>query len=118
MSKAPEVVAPYIDNQLVGELLGEIVGVYINPPAEVPNAIVVTENGLLVVRSGARQWIKFSELRSIQASGAENGDPEILLTLKSGIVVGIRVAGADDRFRDVFSFVRFLDRVIEDRERK
>jgi hypothetical protein len=116
-SKAPEVAAPYLEHGPAGESLGEAVGVYLNPPAEQPSAIVVTENGLLAIRSGAKQWIKFSELRSIRAPNAENGDPEIRLTLKSGIVVSLKVAGADDRFRDVYSFIRFLDRVLEDRER-
>lgn len=117
-SKSPEVAAPYIENESTAEVLGEVVGVYINPPPEAPNAIVVTENGLLAVRSETKQWIKFSELRSIQAPGIDNGDSEILLTLKSGIVVSMRIAGTDGRFRDVFSFVRFLDRVIEDLERR
>jgi hypothetical protein len=116
-SKDKEVVAPYLDQFPAGESLGEVVGVYVNPPTEQPSAVVIAENGLFAVRLGASQWIKFAELKSIRAPSADDSESEISLVLKSGNVIGLRIAGSDHQFRDVFSFVRFLDRVLEDRLR-
>ncbi|MFL6603188.1 MAG: hypothetical protein ACJ8R9_17925 [Steroidobacteraceae bacterium] len=95
--------------------LGQIVGLYKNPDAVQPEGILVTENGLLAIRPGSSQWITFAELESVRGPNAESESSDILLTLHSGIVVGLRVAGRDDRFRDVFGFARFLDRVLGDR---
>lgn len=115
-SKDSDIPEPYREQMRVNEPLGDLVGLYRNPDAEQPEAILVTEEGLLAMRPGASQWVRFSELESILSPSADSESNDISLRLRSGIVVGLRIAGRDGRFRDVFSFVRFLDRVLEDRK--
>jgi hypothetical protein len=95
--------------------LGDAIGMYMNPDPVQPEVIFVAERGLLAIRSGSVQKIEFSEIESTRSLSAVDDNTDISLVLRSGIVVNLRVAGTDGRFRDVFSFVRFLDRALEDR---
>jgi DNA helicase HerA-like ATPase len=95
--------------------LGGLIGAYKNPNSVQPDTILIAEHGLVAVKSGIAQRIEFSEIESIRSPGAQDDNSDISLVLRSGIVVGLPVAGRDGRFRDVFSFVRFLARVLEDR---
>jgi hypothetical protein len=95
--------------------LGDVIRVYKNPNPVQPEAILIAERGLLAIRPNTRQRIAFSELESIRGPSAVEDSSDISLKLRSGIIVSLRVAGKDSKFRDVFSFVRFLDRVLEDR---
>jgi hypothetical protein len=93
---------------------GNMVGVYRNRDDEQSGEILVTENGLFVNSSPMSYWVRFSEIASIQAPSAESESAEIQIMVKSGTVYHLRISGRDGRFRDVFNFVRFLDRVLED----
>lgn len=108
----PAFLDPY--RHMVGDGQGEIVGIYENPVGAEPQAIVVTEGGLLTLNSGSAHWIEFSQMASVKGPGAKLDDQGILLTLQSGASIALQVAGRDGRFSDVFGFVRFLDRVLED----
>jgi hypothetical protein len=112
----PEIADRYRALISVDTALGDVIGVYINPDSVQPEAIFVSERGLLATRSGSVQKIEFSQIESTRSpSAADDDNAVIALVLRSGIVVNLRVAGTEGRFRDVFSFVRFLDRVLEDR---
>jgi hypothetical protein len=111
----PEVAAQYRSLGKVGTSLGDAIGVYRNPDAVQPESIFVAERGLLVIRSGTAQKVEFSDIASIHSPSAADDSADISLVLRSRIAVNLRVAGREGRFRDVFSFVRFLDRVLEDR---
>lgn len=95
--------------------MGEPIGVYKNPDKVDPEAILICDGGLILIRSGSAQNISFSDIQSTRSPSATEDNPDISIVLHSKIVVRLRVAGADGQFRDVFSFVRFLDRVLEDR---
>jgi hypothetical protein len=95
----------------------DLVGYYRNPEPASLEAVVITERGLLTIRPGLHQWIEFSDIKSIVGPRADTGSSEISLVLLSGIVVRFAIEGREGKYRDVFSFVRFLDRVIEDRGR-
>lgn len=111
----PEVAAQYTSLGNVDTSLGDAIGVYKNPDPVQPESIFVAERGLLVIRADTAQRIEFSDVASIRSPSAADDGADISLVLRSGIAVNLRVAGRDGRFRDVFSFVRFLDRVLEDR---
>jgi hypothetical protein len=117
VSTEPDMLLAYRPVVDANEALGEAIGVYKNPIPVQPEAILVAEGGLLAIRPSATQQIVFSELASIRGPSAAENTSDICLTLRSGIVVNLRVGGKDGRFRDVFSFVRFLSRVLEDRDR-
>ncbi len=111
----PEIADQYKASIGIDASLGDAIGVYINPDSVQPEAIFVAERGLLAIRSGSVQKIEFSEIESTRSPSAADYNTDISLVLRSGNAVSLRVAGTDGRFRDVFSFVRFLDRVLEDR---
>jgi hypothetical protein len=94
---------------------GDLIGVYENPENIQPAAILFTERGLLVLGVGTPQWIQFSEIASIHGPSNKADDFVITVLLRSGASTRLTVAGADGQFRDAFSVVRFLDRVLQDR---
>jgi hypothetical protein len=93
---------------------GETVGIYVNPVGTDPEAIVVTDSELVMVSSGVATSVPYAEIQSVHGPAEKQRDLDIRASLRSGTVVTLRIAGADGRFRDVYSFVRFLDRVLED----
>lgn len=94
---------------------GETIGIYVNPVGTDPEAILVTDKGLVLVSSGVATSFPYSEIQSVHGPAEKQRDLDIRATLVSGRVVSLRIAGADGQFRDVYSFLRFLDRVLEDR---
>jgi len=95
-------------------LLGEPIGIYSNPVSGQPETILVAERGLVAIRAGNMQQIQFDELRGIQGPHTKSDASRITLTLRSGNVVNLDILGRDGKFQDVFEFVRFLARVMED----
>ena len=95
-------------------LLGEPIGIYSNPVSGQPETILVAERGLVAIRAGNMQQIQFDELRGIQGPHTKSDASRITLTLRSGHVVNLDILGRDGKFQDVFEFVRFLARVMED----
>ena len=98
-------------------LLGEPIGIYSNPVSGQPETILVAERGLVAIRAGNMQQIQFDELRGIQGPHTKSDASRITLTLRSGNVVNLDILGRDGKFQDVFGFLRFLARVMEDQSR-
>jgi hypothetical protein len=94
---------------------GSVIGVYENPPGVDPALVVITESALGCIGSEQARWIKFDDIATTQGPKEKLTDDTITVVLKSGIETTVRIAGGDDRFKDIFSFVRFIDRVVEDR---
>jgi hypothetical protein len=99
-------------------VIGEPIGIYSNPVPTQPETILVAERGLVTIRGGDMQSIPFAELGGIQGPHTKADASRISLTLRSGLVVNLEIHGRDGKFQDVFSFVRFLDRVMEDQSRQ
>jgi hypothetical protein len=99
----------------------EILGVYENSDAITDN-IIVTTFGLLIFSNGDWKRIDYADMRKANAptdhhtdkSVAKRTAENIELQLRSGEVVEFIVTGGTDRTRDVWSFLRFMDRVIGD----
>jgi hypothetical protein len=98
-------------------LIGEPIGIYSNPVPSQPETILVAERGLVAIRAGDMQSIKFDELNAVQGPHTKADASRITLTLRSGIVVNLDIHGRDGKFQDVFGFVRFLARVMDDQSR-
>jgi hypothetical protein len=90
----------------------EIVGVYENPPPAQPSAIIITESGLYWASTEGTQHVEFSSLRSVLGPTDKTGS-EVKLGLRDGGSRIIRIEGNEGKYRDVFSVVRFLDRVMD-----
>jgi len=112
--KAPNFVG--YRQRVESKALGEVIGWYKNPEPVQPEAILVAERGLLSIGRGIDQCINFSDIRSVAGPGADTNSSNISIVLKSGIAVLLPIAGRDGKYRDVFSFIRFLNRVTEDAE--
>jgi hypothetical protein len=94
---------------------GELIGVYENPQGIEPKRVVVTERAIGCIGIGPPRWIRFDDIETTEGPREKLIDNVVIVVLKSGIRTELRIAGGDDRFKDVFGFVRFLDRVVEDR---
>lgn len=94
----------------------EIIGVYRNPGSSDTN-IAVTELGLRAKQANGWSFIRFDDIEEATAHPPDKHEADsILLLLRSGEEVAVPVTGKNGRFRDVFEFLRFLDRVKEDRK--
>ncbi len=90
-----------------------VVGVYENPPTAEPSAIVITEEALYWPSAGATHCVEFASLRDVRSPDEKTAAAEIKLNLLDGSNRVIRIEGGDGKYRDVYSMIRFLDRVIE-----
>ncbi|MDZ4259569.1 MAG: hypothetical protein U0974_09130 [Gemmatimonadales bacterium] len=94
---------------------GTAIGLYENPPGVDPEHVVVTDQALGCVEANQERWLLFDEIASTHGPTDKVLDDVITVVMKSGIRTPLRIAGGDGRFKDVFSFVRFIDRVMADR---
>lgn len=95
---------------------GVLVGAYENPSDVEPKHIVVTDQALGCIGAAQILWIALDEIDSTRGPQEKGVGDAITINMKSGIRTQLRIAGRDGKFQDVLSFVRFLDRVIEDRK--
>jgi hypothetical protein len=94
---------------------GELIGVYENPQETDPKWVVIAEQAIGCIGNGPPRWILFDDIETTEGPREKMIDNIVIVVLKSGIRTELRIAGGGDRFKDVFGFVRFLDRVVEDR---
>ena len=94
--------------------IDQIIGIYVDPETAGRSAIVVSEDGLLIVDRPTSKWVRFDEIASTVSQPMEEMSSEIRLILQDGSVAVLSVTGRNGRFRDVFAFIRFLDRVLDD----
>lgn len=103
------------ENNSLGLLPGEsIIGVYENDSTLKNHYVLVTDRGMLVRFKEVERHILFDEIECVIAPSEKQNDNMIKLVLSDGIEASFEITGAQGRFRDVFEFVRFLDRVLSD----
>lgn len=93
------------------------IGAYLNHPDEIDETIVVTDTSLHV-RSGGN-WIRvdYDDMESATSPEEKNKAAEIHILCKHhGASIVVPVRGSQGRTRDIFEFLRFLDRTIGDRK--
>lgn len=91
----------------------EILGVYVNVPGKRDHAIVVSVHGMYVDQSSTWTFVAYEDIAEVAAPDPEKRQARhIRLTLAQGRTLLLLVTGGDEKFRDVFEVVRFLDRVM------
>lgn len=90
--------------------------VYRNPGDD-PALVIITTSGIYLSNTGSLANIDYDDIESFELL---EKDKENAATLRFFLVDGrwmdMPFAGRDGRFRDVFSFHRFFQRVLSDRE--
>ena len=82
-------------------------------------SFVVTDQAVILAMHGKPNRIIYDQMESSLIEVDEKSEAnEINIKLKNGGVAKVVVDGGDGKFRDVFSFGRFIARVIEDRSQK
>ena len=97
---------------------GSPIGVYENPNGVDPTHVVITDQALGCLGTDQERWIRFDEIDSTHGPHNKDVHDAIAVVMKSGARTQLRIAGGVGRFKDVFSFVRFLDRVVEDQRER
>ncbi len=86
---------------------------YENPPTTEASSIVITERGLYWSSPEAKQCVEFEAVRHVRGPGEKTAGAEVTMELLDGSSRSIWVEGGDGKYRDVYSMVRFLARVVE-----
>lgn len=77
---------------------------------------IVTSDALILLDEGVPIRCEYEKMKSSMIVAGEKSDASIVqIKLKNDDVINVEVDGGEGRFRDVFSFGRFIGRVIEDR---
>jgi hypothetical protein len=89
----------------------ECYGFYENPPDPDSEIIAVTNLGLHLKNKGVWLFWAYAEMESVGPAPRKEDAEALAIKLRRGGNVLIPVRGRQGRFRDVFEFIRFLDRV-------
>lgn len=90
------------------------IGVYENSFGDLSDCVFITNKGLHILKSNCRKFVSYLEIVGIQTPADKVGGTCICLMISGGDEVVIEIKNGNGRFKDVFEFLRFLDRVIED----
>ncbi len=92
----------------------ECIGVYENIVGDLSDCIFITNIGLRFKSSGKKELIPFTKIKNILPPSNKTTDTTITIMLDSDNFTSIEIRNGRGRFKDVFEFVRFLDRVLKD----
>lgn len=91
---------------------GEVcIGMYEN---SLGDCVFITNKGLHILVSDSKRFISYADIVGIQPPFDKKEDTSIFLILANGEKALVEIRNGSGRFKDVFEFSRFLDRVIED----
>ena len=92
---------------------GEVcIGVYENSAGDLSDCIFITNKGLHLLANKIEKFISYTDIVDIKSPLNKTNDTNICLTLKDGETSEIEIKNGSGRFKDVFEFLRFLDRVV------
>lgn len=108
-----------IPNNISGIALApgeQLIGVYYNMPDERREPIVVTSEGLHVLSKEGWQRVEYRQMRDVGPPVDEEKTQvmSLSITLQDGNTFALPVKGGRGNFRDAWSFLRFLMRVLGD----
>lgn len=92
-----------------------LIGAYLNDPPSLRNAVIVTNFSLLLESHGAWAPIHYSSVSRVVSPTSKEGVRYLDLVLADGSTARVPIHGGTERTSDAFEFLRFLDRVLEDR---
>lgn len=95
-----------------------ILGIYENIPHQLRERVVISTRGLYLFKDEAWQHITYASMSEVKPTAPDKegkmNASMLAIKLKTGEEIEIPVKGGTDRTRDIWSFIQFLDRVIED----
>jgi len=93
----------------------EFYGIYKNPKPAESKQIVISNKGLHIFEDDAEQeFVLYDEILKVESPQSKHLADELLVTLKDGSQVNLPIVGTFEETRDLFSFYRFLLRVVSD----
>lgn len=90
------------------------IGVYENDDKNSEDCIIITDRGLLILSSAPGMHILFADIADVRSPSKRHDDYTLWLILTDGAEFPLEIRGTQGAFRDVYEFVRFLDRVVGD----
>ncbi len=91
---------------------GQILGIYDNEPG---NRIFVGHHGIVTQEILGSSFIRYTDIMNTSVPGDNKLTADhILVTLKDGTQEALWIKQGNGKFRDVWEFYRFLNRVVED----
>lgn len=100
--------------RILPEVNRELLGVYFNPPSATVEAIVVSDAGLHLIEKEEVTTIPFVAIRKIKGPPEKMEASVLNIQLKDGRSQEVPILAGNERFKDVFEFMRFLARVVAD----
>jgi hypothetical protein len=114
---AQDAVLPLLDSGLVLKPGEQFIGVYQNHPDKTNEAVVVTDTGLLIRSWGKWVRLNYDDMERVDIPEQKNKAENLHVFCKNrGQRIIVPIRGGRGRTRDVFTFLRFLIRTIEDRK--
>jgi hypothetical protein len=92
----------------------ELLGVYLNPPSTTVQAVVISSDALHLITKDEVTTLPFAAIKGIEGPPEKADASAVNIQLKDGGSRLVPILGGHDRFRDVFPFMTFLDRVVAD----
>jgi|WetSurMetagenome_2_1015567.scaffolds.fasta_scaffold602144_2 hypothetical protein len=93
-----------------------IIGFYENNSLKMDENIIVTNLGLHIFYPNEKEFISYQSIIEVEIPRdmEKTKLDHLIVHLNKGQVKTILISGGHDRFRDVYEFVRFIDRVKDD----
>ncbi len=93
-----------------------IIGFYENNPVEKESNVIVTNLGLHIFYPNEKEFISYRTIIKVEIPQdmKKTRLDHFIVHLNNGDAKTILISGGHDRFRDVYEFVRFIDRVKDD----
>jgi len=94
----------------------KLLGAYENVPGQIDRLILVTNEGFHLLESAKWRTIKFSDMTGTEWPLGPKNEANTLIIKKKTDTESLPILGGSELGRDLFVFMRFLDRVITDRQ--
>lgn len=96
--------------------LDQLIGVYVNADARL-KAMLISKDAVHLIENGDEvHSVPYALIERIDGPVEKVDSDEITLHLKNGIVHVLPITARRGKFKDVFAFVRFFDRVVADNQ--
>jgi hypothetical protein len=94
-----------------------LIGIYENNASEIIGNTIITNEGLHVFFTEKATFVAYKNITSIETPSNKADEVLLHLRLIDGTTISVPIRGShkNGKFKDIFEFLRFLDRVIEDK---
>lgn len=91
----------------------DILGIYENSPGAWQEAIIISDEGLRIFLNAGWHFIPYADMCAVDVPEAKDKQTVdlLLIRLVSGSTIELPVRGGRGKLRDVWEFLRFLQRV-------